>query len=296
MIDESIQHPLTDDATPRRGSATLAPGDPFSRRRFLQVTGTCLISPLLAPMLASATVSPERSLDARMLPFGRSLRVVHLSDVHMGLGMSAHQFRGYMDQVKSVRPDLLVLTGDFISYSMAGLEECVREIARVQPPYGTFATLGNHEHAYGQVAVIEDRFASHGIPLLRNQHIAVPTRDGLLVVAGIDDLGFGTADLVRALRGRPADVPTLLLSHHPEIFPRAAEADVTLTLSGHWHGGQIRFPIPGGYVSVAHLNTPYPEGLFRRGGSLLYVNPGLGTSLLPLRVNAPPEISVLNLF
>ena len=79
-----------------------------------------------------------------------------------------------------------------------------------------------------------------------------------IVVAGIDDLGSGRVDLAAAVQDRPEACPTILLSHHPEIFPLAARADVELTLAGHWHGGQIRFPIPGGYLSIAHFEHALP--------------------------------------
>ena len=94
-----------------------------------------------------------------------------------------------------------------------------------------------------------------------------------------------------ALRGIDPAVPTLLLSHRPEIFPQAAAAGIPLTLAGHYHGGQIKL----WGISPAHFRTPYPGGLYRINGSRLYVSCGIGTTFTPVRLNVPPEVTVLNL-
>jgi hypothetical protein len=209
--------------------------------------------------------------------------------------MTRDEIRRYVDQVIALRPDLFVLTGDYISNSMAFLPGCVEELARVRAPYGTFATLGNHEHWYGKADEIQAIFRQHGISLLNNAHQVIQTERGPVAVAGIDDLRSGNPDLEAALRGRDPAIPTLLLSHLPEIFPQAAAHGIPLTLAGHWHGGQIQLPLPGGAVSMAHLRTPYPEGLYRIGEAHLYVSRGIGTTFTPVRLNAPPEITEFHL-
>jgi hypothetical protein len=90
-------------------------------------------------------------------------------------------------------------------------------------------------------------------------------------------------------------MPTILLSHQPEIFPQAARRSVPLTLAGHWHGGQVKMSLPGLDLSIAHLMSPYPEGLYRIGASHLYVSRGIGTTGAPIRLNAPPEITLFRL-
>ena len=116
-----------------------------------------------------------------------------------------------------------------------------------------------------------------------------------MAVAGIDDLGSGSPDLPGALRGLDAAIPTILLSHRPEIFPLAAAHGVPLTLSGHYHGGQIALALPGQKLSLAHLLSPYPEGLYRLQDSHLYVSRGIGTTFTPIRLNARPEVTLLRL-
>ena len=287
----------TSDPAGRSPEPPQTRGSALSRRRFLQLGKMAAAAgPILAAKPVESTLRAGTAIEEHTLPFGRTLRMVHLSDIHIGPAMSRIQLRGYMEQVGAAQPDLLVLTGDLLNRSMDGLEDGVTELARIQPPYGTFVSLGNHEHWFGQPELVTRAFERQGLRVLTNRREVVETLEGPIVMAGIDDLRSGRVDLAAAVQDRPAACPTILLSHHPEIFPLAAQADVELTLAGHWHGGQIRFPIPGGYLSIAHLNTPYPEGLYRRGSSLLYVSRGLGTSLLPIRINTPPEISVLNLF
>ena len=119
----------------------------------------------------------------------------------------------------------------------------------------------------------------------------IQTGEGPFAVAGIDDLRTGHPNMEAALQGLAPAMPTLLLSHRPEIFPQAAALGIPLTLAGHYHGGQIKL----WGISPAHLRTPYPEGLYRINGSRLYVSCGIGTTFTPVRLNVPPEVTLLNL-
>ena len=230
------------------------------------------------------------------LPFGSPLRVVQLTDIHAGIFMTREMMRRYVDQVIALKPDLFVLTGDYISNSTVFFPGFVEEMARVQSRYGTFATMGNHEHWCGELSYYRNLFERHGIRLLQNAHQVIQTDQNTFAVAGIDDLRWGQPDLDAALRGLKPNLPVLLLSHRPEIFPEAAEHRIPLTLSGHYHGGQIKLSLPGGDVSLAHLRTPYPEGHYRINASHLYVSRGIGTTFTPVRLNAPPEVTLFKLF
>jgi len=229
------------------------------------------------------------------LPFGCPLRVVQLTDIHAGIFMTRDMMRRYVDQVVALNPDVFVLTGDYISNSTVFFPGFVEEMARVSAPYGTFATMGNHEHWYGEIGYYRELFEEKGIHLLQNEHRVIGTERGRFAVVGIDDLRWGDPDLEAALRGLTSKVPTLLLSHRPEIFPEAAERHIPLTLSGHYHGGQVKVSLFGEDYSLAHLRTPYPEGLYRSGSSHLYVSRGIGTTFTPVRLNAPPEVTLFQL-
>jgi hypothetical protein len=276
------------------------PSDPdpvdLSRRRFLQAgVGGIAAAPIVLAGYGAAYAGKAYDVQELSLPFGRSLRVVQLTDIHAGLYMTGEEMRRYADQVIALQPDLFVLTGDFISNSMAFFPGCVEEMARVRARHGAFATLGNHEHLFGRVGEIQTIFRKHGILLLNNAHRVIQTEWGPFAVAGIDDLLTGRPDLEAALRELEPAIPTLLLSHRPEIFPQAADRGIPLTLSGHWHGGQVKLRLPGGDISVAHLRTPYPEGLYRINVSHLYVSRGIGTTFTPVRLNAPPEVTLFRL-
>lgn len=277
------------------GQPPQAPVDPGRRLLLRAGAGGLFAVPLLLSAYGASSTGRRGEIREIALPFGCPLRVVQLTDIHAGLFMNRQQMRYYVDQVISLRPDLFVLTGDYVSNSLSFLPSCLEETARVRARYGTFASLGNHEHWYGSQTELRTIFTQCGVPLLNNEHRIIRTGTGQFAVIGIDDLRTGQADLEAALHGLDSDLPTLLLSHRPEIFPRAAALGISLTLSGHYHGGQIKLGLPGGGISLAHLRTPYVEGLFRIGASRLYVSRGIGTTFTPIRLNAPPEVTLLHL-
>lgn len=278
-----------------RGRTTPGPVS-LGRRRFLQAgVGGVAAAPFLLTGYGAAFAVKRPVVEELTLPFGLPLRVVQLSDVHAGIFMTREMMRFYVNLVISLRPELFVLTGDYISNSTIFFPGFVEEVSRVSSPYGSFAVLGNHEHWFAEADYYEPLFRQHGIRLLQNSHQVIRTEKGSFAIAGIDDIRSGSPDLEGALKGLEPSIPTLLLSHRPEIFPRAAALGISLTLSGHYHGGQIKLPLPGGGFSLAHRRTPYPEGLFRRGESRLYVNRGIGTTFTPVRLNARPEVTLFHL-
>jgi predicted MPP superfamily phosphohydrolase len=278
-----------------RQKAASPPVDTY-RRRLVQAGIAGLAT---APFVLSAygAVYDGKTYNVREIavPFGRTMRVVHVSDIHAGAFMTREEIRRYADRVVALRPDLFVLTGDFVSNSIRFLDGCLEEIVRVQARYGTFATLGNHENWFGRSKGLGPIFRKYGVKLLVNAHRVIQTEEGPFAVVGIDDMRTGHPNLEAALRGLNSLVPTLLLSHRPEIFAQAARYAIPLTLAGHWHGGQIRISLGGATISPAHLMTPYPEGLYRNGASRLYVTRGIGTTFTPIRLNCPGEITVINL-
>jgi predicted MPP superfamily phosphohydrolase len=277
------------------GPGTTAAANP-GRRLFLKVgVGGLAASPFLLSGYGAAYAARNHTAVELTLPFGCPLRVVQLTDIHAGIFMTREMMGRYVDQVIALKPDLFVLTGDYISNSTVFFPGFVEEMARVQSCYGTFATMGNHEHWCGELSYYRDLFERHGIRLLQNTHQVIQADQNTFAVAGIDDLRWGQPDLDAALRGLKPNLPVLLLSHRPEIFPEAAEHQIPLTLSGHYHGGQVKLSLPGGDFSLAHLRTPYPEGHYRINASHLYVSRGIGTTFTPVRLNAPPEVTLFKL-
>jgi len=268
----------------------------LSRRRFIHAGGGGIAAaPLILSGYGVTYASKAYDVEELTLSFGHPLRVVHLTDIHAGIYMTPKEIRRYAEQVIALQPDVFVLTGDFISNSISFLPGCLEEMARIHARYGTFATLGNHEHWFGNLREFQTIFRQYRIQLLQNSHQLIQTEHGVFAVAGIDDLRTGHPNLSAALHGLDSVIPTLLLSHRPEIFPQAVAHGIPLTLAGHYHGGQIKLSLPGGDISLAHLWTPYPEGLYRIKASHLYVSRGIGTTFTPVRLNTPPEVTLFHL-
>jgi len=276
----------------RKASAPVNPG-----RRWLLRAATYGLAavPFAASGYGVAFAGKDYEVSELSLPFGRSLRVVQLSDIHAGIYMKSEDMRRIADRVIALQPDLLLLTGDYISNSMKFLPGCMEEMARIDARYGTFAVLGNHDRWHAEPSEFRNIFSSYRIRLLVNEHRLVHSEKGPFAIVGIDDMHTGNPDLEAALRGLDPTVPAILLSHRPEIFPEAAARRIPITLAGHYHGGQVRLSLPTGDLSLARLVTPYPMGLYRIDTCCLYVSRGIGTTFTPVRLNVPPEITLFNL-
>jgi hypothetical protein len=236
------------------------------------------------------------------------LTVVQLSDIHLGPFMPAEELAGYVDAVNRLKPDLVVLTGDFVDTGPHEAFPCVETLAGLRSQYGVFVCLGNHDVLAGADDALTDLFRKSGVGVLRNDAKTLRVGNSSLNILGIDDLLWGGADLPLALKaceGEAGEV-RMLLSHRPEIFQRAAGQGVDMVLSGHYHGGQVKLAPFVKNLSIARLITPYAEGLFHlpaRGGavdgrgkdSTLFVSRGIGITGLPIRINCPPQIAHLRL-
>jgi hypothetical protein len=247
------------------------------------------------------------------------LRIVHLSDLHIGDFMPRAAIRRAVDMSNAVQPDLAVLTGDLISTEHDPLEDCIVELSRLRAPLGVWGCHGNHERWSGVEARGQALFAHYGMHVLRQQCVELSWHGGHFNLIGVDDQRERArpgepSSILRSIEGLVrSDIPNILLSHNPDTFPRAATLGIALSLAGHTHGGQIRFALGNRRWSPARLLTPFVAGLYRlpldsaghaaseetapcpQKSAFLYVNPGLGTLGLPLRLGIPPEITVLTL-
>lgn len=239
------------------------------------------------------------------------LRILQLSDIHIGDFMPRSEIRRAVAMANELEADVAVVTGDYVTSSRDPLEDCAAELARLRAPLGIWACNGNHEIYAG----IEDKtaplFLRYGMRLLRQQNVELQWRGAKFNLIGVDYqsefAGFTARALMlsglRKLMRR--DIPNILLSHNPNTFPRAAELGVELSLAGHTHGGQIQIEIVDHRWSPARFMTSYVAGLYQRpmaaggeaaaGKACLYVNRGLGTIGIPVRLGAQPEISLLTL-
>lgn len=227
--------------------------------------------------------------------------VALLSDFHFDPYFSVHPLRSAIGIVNELRPDLIVLTGDFVSVPMFGnireaakdAEPCAHLLQQMRAPHPLSAVLGNHdvETDPGKVAAA---LRDSGIRVLRNQPVPVEKDGSRFWLAGIDSLLGRTADLSATLHGIPSDEATILLAHEPDYADHVAGYPVDLQLSGHSHGGQVRIPLlPPLYLPK--LGRKYIWGRYRIRDLTLYTSPGLGTVLIPARLNCAPEITLLTL-
>ena len=220
------------------------------------------------------------------------LRIVHLSDLHYGPLVNPQHLERAVAAANELQPDLIALTGDYISQDRIYAEPCAEVVGKLRARHGVYAVLGNHDH-WTDATLIADLFRAEGIRVLINEGSRMDLSGGTFWLAGVDDTMVGLEDLPLALAGSSTDEFKLLLAHNPVILRRAARAGVDLVLSGHTHGGQVSWRSEKGRSGRPRRRML--RGLGRRGDTQIYVTRGLGTVVLPIRYGCPPEISVIEL-
>ena len=219
-------------------------------------------------------------------------RIVHLSDIHHSPFTSREQIERAVETANRLKPDIIALTGDYISHDRRYAAPCAELLGRLRARHGVFAVLGNHDH-WTDAALITDLFRAEGITVLVNQGMRFEQRGEAFWLAGVDDTMVGLEDLSLALAGARESEMKLLLAHNPIILRRAARAHVDLVLSGHTHGGQVKFRSE--QAASGKPRRRLLRGLGRQGETQIYVTRGLGTVVLPIRYGCPPEVSLLEL-
>lgn len=223
------------------------------------------------------------------------LRIVQLSDIHFGPFFGAAELRRAVEMANAARAHIAVLTGDLITRAGDDLEGCLDLLRRLRAEAGVFACHGNHEKYAGVTEAATREAARRGMTVLRGQSVLLRFGAARLSVAGVDYFGAGSnvAPLAAPLADRSAW--NILLQHNPAHFPAAAAAGFDLMLAGHTHGGQVNLPVLTENINVARAFTKYVRGPYELGRSRLYVSCGLGTVGAPVRLGAPPEVSLVRL-
>ncbi len=239
------------------------------------------------------TVNDERIwLDALPSAF-HGLRVVQISDIHHGLFLPKEWLSEAVRQANRLEPDIIALTGDFVTYSKRNIGPAAELLGRLRARYGVYAVLGNHDFRVDATAITDALRREH-IDVLRNRHVALWFGGESVYLAGVDDYGYG-ADLRRAMRGVPRDAATVLLAHNPRVIHLASRHSVSLVLSGHTHGGQVNLPLLGTVYGRSPERLRYKIGWDRMAATQIYVSRGIGTIVLPWRLRCPAEITHLEL-
>jgi uncharacterized protein len=277
----------------------------FTRRNFLIGTGvTAAGLALYSGEIARHEIDiVDRPISITNLPTSfHGYRIVQLSDIHLDEYTEPFFLERIVHKVNTLAPDLVLVTGDFITHGsltfIAGghaIRRCAEILTTLTAPL-RYGCLGNHDVAFDPATVI-NTLNAHGTPVLVNQYLPIERKGDRIWLCAVDDPGTSHPNLDLALPEKP-DGPVILLAHEPDYaddvvaHPRGPLVD--LMLSGHSHGGQIRLPFLGPLI-LPPMAEKYPEGHYLFNRMQLYVNRGIGTVGLPFRLNCPPEITVITL-
>jgi predicted MPP superfamily phosphohydrolase len=230
------------------------------------------------------------------------LRIVQVSDLHVGPHTSRRHLARAAAAVRHARPDILVHTGDQVDDFARDVEHFVAAFGDMKAPLGVFAVAGNHDVIAGWDGVRQG-LADAGITVLVNEAVHIERSGERIWLAGTGDpaghswhRGGGASaapDIERTLERIPPGEPTVALAHNPALWPDLARRGVDLTLSGHTHYGQLAIPEWGWNIASTFLDLSM--GIHRQGESLLYISPGTNYWGVPFRIGTPPEVTVLTL-
>jgi predicted MPP superfamily phosphohydrolase len=224
-------------------------------------------------------------------PYHDGLKIAHLTDLHVGMLTPASKILRGIERAQAAKPDLVLLTGDFVCYSPRFVGKLRELIRGIEAP--VYAVLGNHDY-WTDGEGVRHALERNGYAVLRNGHSQITLKGEPLTVIGIDDAITGHSDVRRAFRGVKREGSQIILTHVPSLADRAAELGRGLILAGHTHGGHVNIPRVTERIA-ARLGNRYLAGFFDVGGSRLYVNRGIGSSSVPIRAGAPSEVAVFTL-
>jgi uncharacterized protein len=237
--------------------------------------------------LAKSLVSP--------LNWPRNLgpvRALLISDIHAGIFLKPQTLSEILCALMELNPDLVAICGDIVSGHSSEVRPYLEGLAQLShAPLGAWFCYGNHDYFDGNPEDIQTHLASVGISTLKNESVLLRHNRGEFVLGGIDDLILGKPDWNRLCSHQGP--PHLLLAHNPDHFYEADAHGIPLTLAGHTHGGQIRFP--NGPPIVRHSRFCLDEGMYSYRSSTLIVSRGLGSVVLPWRWGADPEAILIDI-
>lgn len=243
---------------------------------------------------------------SRIPPGFDGVTIVQFSDTHLGPGYSVERLGKLADAVNSLRPDLVVFTGDL--HDARRRDNIAKydpspQLARIEARLGKFAVYGNHDFGYERNLRSSGAFLSRGgfsVLINATRRITLPGGE-FITVSGLDDYVLGKPNAPKAVSRLDNERFNLLLVHEPDVADRLIRYPIDLQLSGHSHGGQVALPLLGPIVRT-QLGSKYVGGLYRIGGRfrdkrpyLLYVNRGIGTTRIPVRFRCVPELTVFTL-
>ncbi|MCA0924596.1 metallophosphoesterase [Bacillus stratosphericus] len=278
----------------------------LSRRQFLKGAAGASILGLLATTsgYGYARYIEPRMIDAvsltihdAQLPASfNQFKIAQFSDVHLSDTFPAKDLETVVQKINDESPDLIVFTGDLVDFeaSIEEHEKAKASLSKLDAPFGKFAICGNHDYGPFGIALYEETMKACGFTLCKNEVFHLEKEGGRIQIATLDDLMMSMPDYHFIKREVSSDLFTLLLVHEPDAALELESTPINLQLSGHTHGGQIQLPFYGP-ILTAPFGRTYVEGLYGSYQHRIYVNRGLGTTRLPLRFLAKPEITFFTL-
>ncbi len=237
------------------------------------------------------------TVDSENIPSAfNGFKIAHISDLHnaeFGEGQSK-----LIEKIREADPDIIVITGDMIDSRRTDVEKAVELVEGLGGEIPIYYVTGNHESRVSEYSELEEKLVENGVNVLRNKNQSIEIDGSYINIIGVDDPAFGYSsdEMYDTITGLKGDSYNILLSHRPELFGMYIQTGVDLVLSGHAHGGQVRIPFIGGLAAPNQGFFPkYTEGLYENGGTSMIVSRGLGNSIIPLRVNDPPELVIITL-
>lgn len=225
----------------------------------------------------------------------QNYRIVNITDIHLGQWITSKHLEGVVDLVNDQKPDMVTLTGDFVSYILDDVvEDLESSLKRLKPKEASLAVLGNHDHWLGADS-IRDILARCKIIDVSNDVYTIFREKSPLHIVGVDSVMLNKHRLDLVMEKLPEEGPAILLAHEPDFADISSTTGrFGLQISGHSHGGQFIIPGLGTFIRGPHF-IKYPVGKYRVGNMIQYTSRGLGTNVFWLRINCPPEITLFKL-
>jgi predicted MPP superfamily phosphohydrolase len=278
---------------------------PINRRKFIKRAAAVGVGAIVADSTLIEPNQPRvvrKEIALRRWPSRLDgFTIALLSDFHYDRYFSVHPIRSAVEIVNRLNPDLVALTGDFVSVPLLGsavkaavhAEPCAELLAKLRAPHGLWSVLGNHD-VYSDPDRVTNALETVRIPTLSNKSVAIEKEGARFWLGGVDDVLEGSPNLPSTLHGIPDGEAVVLMAHEPDYADYVAGYPVDLQLSGHTHGGQVKIPfIPPLYLP--EMAKKYIWGLFKIRALTLYTNAGIGTVNVPVRWNCAPEITFITL-
>jgi len=273
----------------------------LSRRKLIKTVAAAAIGSGIGAGGYAAWLEPrwvelnriEVGIEGLPAPF-EGFTIAHLTDMHRHEPIGLPYIRKCLDLAASAGPDVVAITGDFVSQTADYMPGLAAEIRTLAGRFATYAVLGNHDYWAG-ADKIRDSLREVGVRVLVNEAIVIERGSASLSLVGLDDLWEGKPDLNRALARVPSESTKVVIEHNPDLIVDLADPGIELALCGHTHGGQVALPFVGPLIVPSKFGAKYAKGLFRIGKTQMYVNKGIGAIRPTVRFLTRPEVALVRL-